>query len=163
MAISTAQVMNVLTQCLVDMAAKSPHDFPAHELEPPRIKALIESVKRVTAYCRTDAGQGLLDHIQRRLCQKPSQSITVAELYQDYSLFVERRDMVAMPRAKFCRELPRAILEIFTIPRVNNVLRPVEAKTTQLTARRGFHGLALKTDGADARDEADGADGAKNS
>jgi hypothetical protein len=38
-----------------------------------------------------------------------------------------------------------------TIPRANDVLRKVEG-SARSTARRGFHGLMLKTDGPDAPD-----------
>jgi hypothetical protein len=158
-AVSTVQVMNLLTQCLLDMAAKTPHDFPAHELEPAGIKALIESVKKATAYFRTDADQGMLEFIQRRLRRVSGQSVSVEEIYRDYNKFVELWDMIAMPRAKFCRELPKVILETFTISRVNNVLRPVDTDSSRSTARRGFLGLALKTDGLDGSDGGDVLDG----
>jgi len=67
-----------------------------------------------------------------------------------------------LPQAKFHKELPIVILDEFAITRVNNVLRQVEG-SSRLTARRGFHGLALNMDGTDAKDKPDVPDGSLNS
>lgn len=142
-----AEVIEVLQQ----MAAQHPGLFPMSALRPIQVKRLIADIKAVAEIVRADAPQSLRDYVHARLRPTPGHNVTVAEIHTEYLEHSRQRNLALLPRARFQKQLPRIILELFAIPRVNNVLRPI-AGTAQLTARKGFNGLGF----TDVQDETDG-------
>jgi hypothetical protein len=155
--ITTPSLIDLMTKCLTNAAANDPVNFPVRELQLPRIKSLVEHIKTVAAITRTNARESLIEYLRDRLCLKHNCSLTVQEIRNDYLGCVRERNTSLLPPSKFHKELPRVMLERFNVTRTHNVLRPVPG-TTRTTARRGFHGVAFKTDVVDAKDGRDASD-----
>jgi len=118
------------------------------EIHPRRIDTLVRAMRVAAPQIWPATRQGLIDYVQDRLCTGPGHNLTTEEIHSDYQAYAPQRNIPLYARIKFHMELARIVFDQFAIPRVNNVLRPVKG-TTRLTARRGFNGLKLRTDGAD--------------
>lgn len=143
----THQVAVVLQQ----IAASHPVAFSMKELRPSRVKLLVDAIKVAAAQVGPDARDVLLLFVRETLCLKPGSSVTGEEIRQSYIRFAHKHRQPKYPRQVFHQKLARMVFELFTIPRANDVLRKVEG-TARSTSRRGFHGLAFKTDGPDDPD-----------
>ena len=155
---TTPGVIALVTKCLTNSAALDPIGFPIHELRLPRIKLLVEHIKSVTSITRTNARESLIEYVRARLCLNPGSGLTVQDIHDDYLAYARRQNITLYPVGKFHMELPRVMLELFTVTRTNNLMRLLPG-STRMTARRGFHGIGFKTDGTDGGDGRDGADG----
>jgi len=144
-------VTGMVTEYIRHLVQQEPA-FSLGELRAPLIQQLIVEIQAAAAFTRLGAGEALSQFVRRRLCLKPGGSLTVDEIHRAY--LEHGRKLAAFccyPRFRFQIELPRAILKEFTLPRVNDIMRP-HVVTRKLTARRGFHGLGFRTDGADGPD-----------
>jgi len=162
--IPTAHISQMILQSLCKMAATDP-GFPKNELRPPRIQAVVEHLKLVTAVVRPDAHESLVEYLHDWICHKPGSNLTTAEIWSDYVIYVRTRKLAMYPPAMFYVELPAVMRAQFGVSRVNSLKRPVVGANGS-TARRGFNGVAFKAnigdgrDVGDAKDAGDGVDGA---
>ena len=155
--VTTDAVTRMVMDCLLHHLKMEP-GFPMNKLNATRVKALIEEIKIVVGFRRPSAAAWLKEFVHGLLCLKAGGNLTVEEIHGAYLRHGRAQDSTLFPRSKFLVELPRTILATFNLTRVNNVLRPV-AGTARWTARRGFNGVAFKSDGGDSKDGGDGADG----
>jgi len=155
--VTTPEAIDLVTNCLIKVAADDPVNFPKNELEPPRILSLIERIKLITAFSRPTARESLIKHVRDRVCPKPGGNLTVDEIYSDFLTYTRKHKLSVYPRSQFYVELPAIMLSEKGVLRANDIRRLVPG-STQTTARRGYHGVALGPDGPDVADGPDGPD-----
>jgi hypothetical protein len=155
--ISTANVIELVITFLTKVAAEDPTNFPEGELCLPRIKQLIEHIQLATAFARPNLHESLIEYVRTRLCQKPGRDLTVQEIYGDFLVYTRERNLPLYPKSKFYMELAGVMQATLGVLRVNNIRRPVPG-IPHTTSRRGFHGVAFRTDGLDGAGANDGSD-----